>query len=300
MAEQGNVQGNPNTVSEQEAQDKVLGSENFFDQLEGSVNGMVNDGQAQTEAEVTPSEVAPDRQPTQSQSGSNNANWDSDVNPYKKRYTDSSRESVKLNEELRTLRPFVPVLDAMKKDSGLVNHVRDYLKGGGTPSKSITERLKLKEDFEFDGNDAVKDPDSDSAKVLNAHVDTLVQARVGNMLETEKAKTRQMQHGFLKKKQEIEFKKNRNMTDEEYGVMVEKAKKYTLSLDDVHYLLNRYKTAANVAQHTKKDMLTQMKNVRDIPTSASDSNNQGQTKDANSDLFDNILDLDGGVDDLFG
>ena len=32
MAEQGNVQGNPNTVSEQEAQDKVLGSENFFDQ----------------------------------------------------------------------------------------------------------------------------------------------------------------------------------------------------------------------------------------------------------------------------
>ena len=70
MAEQGNVQGNPNTVSEQEAQDKVLGSENFFDQLEGSVNGMVNDGQAQTEAEVTPSEVAPDRQPTQSQSGS--------------------------------------------------------------------------------------------------------------------------------------------------------------------------------------------------------------------------------------
>jgi len=300
MAEQGKMQSNPNTVSEQEAHDKVLGSENFFDQLEGNVNGMVNDGQAQTEAEVTPSESG-SKQAThvESQSGSNNADWDNDNNPYKKRYTDSSRESVKLNDELRQLRPFVPVLDAMKKDSGLVNHVRDYLKGGGQPSKSITEQLKLKEDFEFDGNEAVKDPDSDSAKVLNAHVDRLVQARVGNMLDQEKVKTKQMQHGFLKKKQELDFKKKTGMSDEQYGEMVEKAKKYTLTLDDVYYLLNRDKTAANVAKHTKQDMLTQMKNVRDIPTSASDSNNQGQTRDANSDLFDDILGLDD-VDNLFG
>ena len=47
-------------------------------------------------------------------------------------------------------------------------------------------------------------------------------------------------------------------------------------------------------------MLTQMKNVRDIPTSASDSNNQGETKDANSQLFDDILGIDSSVDNLFG
>ena len=162
MAEK--VEGTP--MDEKDVQNKVLGSGDFFNQLEDGVNGMVNDGPAQTEAEVTPSESG-SKQVThvESQSGSNNANWDNDNNPYKKRYTDSSREAVKMNEELRQLRPFVPVLNAMKKDSGLVNHVRDYFKEGGQPSRSITERLKLNEDFEFDGNEAVKDPDSDSAKV---------------------------------------------------------------------------------------------------------------------------------------
>ena len=57
---------------------------------------------------------------------------------------------------------------------------------------------------------------------------------------------------------------------------------------------------ARVANSTKKDMLNQMKNVRDIPTSASDSNNQGKTQDANGMLFDDILGLDGDVDNLFG
>ena len=299
MAEQRKNQGNPGTNSE--VQDKVLGSSDFFNQLEDSVNGIVSEGQTQTETEVTPSESG-SKQVThaESQSGSNNVNWDNDSNPYKKRYTDSSRESVKLNQELRTLRPFVPVLEAMKKDSGLVNHVRDYLKSGGAPSKSVTERLNLGEDFEFDGTDAVKNPDSDSAKVLNAHVDGMVQQRVGQMLSGEKKKSAVMQKEFVRKRQEADFKKRTNMSEEEYGSMVEKAKNYTLTLDDVHYLLNRDKTAANVAKSTKKDMLNQMKNVRDIPTSASDSNNQGKTQDANSIVFDDILGLDGDVDNLFG
>jgi len=297
MAEK--VEGNP--MDEKDVQNKVLGSGDFFNQLEDGVNGMVNDGPAQTEAEVTPSESG-SKQATheKSQSGSKNANWDDDNNPYKKRYTDSSREAVKMNDELRSLRPFVPVLEAMKKDSGLVNHVRDYLKSGGTPAKSVTERLNLNEDFEFDGTDAVKNPDSDSAKVLNAHVDGMVQQRVGQMLSGEKKKSAVMQKEFMRKRQEADFKKRNNMSEDDYKDMVAKAKDYTLSLDDVHYLLNRDKTAANVAKSTKKDMLTQMKNVRDIPTSASDSNNQGETKDANSQLFDDILGIDSSVDNLFG
>ena len=297
MAEK--VEGNP--MDEKDVQNKVLGSGDFFNQLEDGVNGMVNDGPAQTEAEVTPSESG-SKQAThvESQSGSNNANWDDDNNPYKKRYTDSSREAVKMNDELRSLRPFVPVLEAMKKDSGLVNHVRDYLKSGGTPAKSVTERLNLGEDFEFDGTDAVKDPDSDSAKVLNAHVDGMVQQRVGQMLSGEKKKSAVMQKEFIRKRQEADFKKRNNMSEDDYKDMVAKAKDYTLSLDDVHYLLNRDKTAANVAKSTKKDMLNQMKNVRDIPTSAGDSNNQGKTQDANSMVFDDILGLDNDVDNLFG
>ena len=52
-----------------------------------------------------------------------------------------------VNEISEEAVPFIPVLDAMKNDSGLVDHVRSYLTGGGKPSTTIQERLGLDEDF---------------------------------------------------------------------------------------------------------------------------------------------------------
>ena len=48
-------------------------------------------------------------------------------------------------------------------------------------------------------------------------------------------------------------------------------------------------------------MLNQMKNVRNIPTSSSDSNSQGNAKKSTDDsIFDSMADTDGGLDNLFG
>ena len=55
----------------------------------------------------------------------------------------------------------------MKKDSGLVDHVRDYLQSGGKPDKTMKEKLKLDDDFVFDPNEAYEDPDSDSGNFSN-------------------------------------------------------------------------------------------------------------------------------------
>ena len=82
--------------------------------------------------------------------GSRQVDWDSDNNPYKKRYSDSSREAVKQRETYKELEPFVPVLEAMKNDSGLVDHVRNYLQNGGAPAPSVRAQLGLDEDFIFD------------------------------------------------------------------------------------------------------------------------------------------------------
>ena len=76
---------------------------------------------------------------------------------------------------------------------------------------------------------------------------------------------------------------------------------YKLSLDDIYYLVNKDKAATNVANNTKQDMLKQMKNVRNIPASASDSNNQGNSQKSPDDtLFEGMLGLDDDVDNLFG
>ena len=292
-----NKQGNSIPENQQSAENSVFdSSDNFFDNLDQSVNGMVSEGEeTQTTTEVTRSEDGTEQVTHQgSQSAPNNVDWE-------KRYKDSSRAAIGMANELKGLKPFVPVLNAMKRDSGLVDHVRGYLENGGTPNKSVKESLGLDEDFQYDQQDAMENPDSDSAKVMNAHIDGVVQSRVNQVLTREKQNANQMQQKFVQKKQETEFIEKHGMTQEEFGQFKQQAQTRKLKLDDIHYLLNKDKAATNVANNTKKDMLSQMKNVRNIPTTASDSNNQGSNqKNPDDKLFDGMLGLDGDVDNLFG
>ena len=287
------TQGNPEPV-----EDAVFGSkgDDFFDALENNVNGAIQDDT--TNSEVTPPQESGPEQVTHAnnEEGSNNetqVNWEH-------RYKDSTREAQRLHNEMSELKPFIPVLDAMKNDSGLVDHVRNYLTGGGKPSATIQDQLGLGEDFVFDAQEAMSDGNSDSAKLMNAHVDRMVQARVGQMIGQEKKRAQKTNAEIARKKEEDEFRKTHNMTDEEYQSFVSTAKEHVLTLEDIHYLLNKEKTAANTANSTKQDMLNQMKNVRNIPTSASGANSQDSKEERPEDMvFNTLRDLDGNLDNLF-
>jgi hypothetical protein len=305
MSKEESTAGNPEIGMAEDSFDQVVqsdsGSDGFFDALEDQVNGGIVDPNEATRSDVgTEMAYEPEESQEQSVSGSNNMEQSVNSPDWEKRYKDSSREAVKLKEQMNELTPFVPVLEAMKNDSGLVQHVREYLVNGGKPAKSIQEQLNLSEDFVFDATEAMSNPDSDSAKLMNAHVDGLVQKRVGNMLESEKQNAQAMQAQIAKKKEEEEFRAKHNMTDEEYAQFVDKAKNHILTLEDVNYLVNRDKAAANTANATRADMLNQMKNVRNMPASASGANSQGQKNNPDDDIFEGLLGLDGGVDNLFG
>ena len=296
-------QGNSNAEEQQQAEAAVFDSGDFFNGLDDSVNGMVQEdsGSNQDTTMATQSDSGPEQVTHATSQGSNNVDWDTENNPYKKRYKDSSREAVKMNNQLRDLKPFVPVLEAMKRDSGLVDHVRDYLKNGGAPAQNVKQKLGLPEDFEFDPQEAVTDPDSDSAKVQNAHIDQVVQGRVSQLLTRERANAQKMQAKMLMQKQMADFKERHKMSDEDFKNFQKAAATRRMTLDDAYYLINKDNAAKNVANSTKQDMLKQMKNVRNIPTSASDSNNQGDSKpSASNQAFDAMLSLDGDVDNLFG
>ncbi len=90
------------------------------------------------------------------------------------------------------------------------------------------------------------------------------------------------------------------MSDEQFIAFAEEAQKRTLTLYDVNYLLNRDKANKKVATSTKKDMLQQMKNVKNMPASASSANSVKTTQNESDSLFDALAGLDGGVDNLFG
>ena len=305
MSKEETTEGNPEIGmtedSFESAEQSNPGSEGFFDALESNVNGGIVDPNEATREDVGP-EMAYEPEVTQdmSESGSNNVEQSEGSQDWKKRYQDSSREAVKLKEQMNELTPFVPVLEAMKNDSGLVSHVREYLVNGGTPAKTIKEQLDIDDDFIFDANEAMSDPESDSAKLMNAHVDGLVQRRVGSMVKAEKQNAAAYQAEVAKKQEEQAFREKHQMSDEEYADFVEKAKSHVLTLEDVNYLVNRDKVAANTANATRADMLNQMKNVRDIPASASGANSQGDKNDPDSDIFDGLLGLDDSVDNLFG
>ena len=296
---QGNtLEGASNASKKVSPKTSVAGSKQFFDSLDHEVNSQIQDAKVTPNQQSGPAQVTHNRKDEGSnkvvEQSHNSTDW-------QKRYTDSSREAVKWRDKFKTVEPFVPVLEAMKNDSGLVDHVREYLKSGGAPAKSIQEQLDIPEDFIFDQQEAMTNPDSDSAKVMNAHVDTLVEKRVGSLVQNERAKNQQLAQAKAMKEQEIAFMKKNNMSREDFETFKNKAKTHRMTLDDVNYVLNRDKVSANVAQSTKKDMLNQMKNVQNMPTTASGANSQGSGhKSQDREVFENILGFDSGTDNLFG
>ena len=290
------LEGNPvDTVDQVMDQPDTGSSEGFFEALEKDVNGVIADDTEATQQSIGPAQV------TQSQDvGSNNVTAQEGSGNWEKRYKDSSREAVKWRDEYKKVEAFVPILETMKKDSGLVEHVREYLVNGGTPSKTIQEQVGLDEDFIFDQQEAMTDPNSDSAKLMNAQVDKVVQARVGQILHAEKQNAQKINAEKSRQQIETDFQEKKGMNDEQFNEFKERAKNHILTLDDVDYLLNRDQANANVVQHTKTDMLNQMKNVRNIPATASGANSRAQDIDPNNAVFDTIMGTDGDLDNLFG
>ena len=98
----------------------------------------------------------------------------------------------------------------------------------------------------------------------------------------------------------LDFQKRHNMSNEDFQAMMAAAGKRKITLDDVYHLLNKDKANQNVAKNTKDDMLKQMKNVRNIPTSASGTNSAQVQSSPDSDVFDKVIGSDGDIDNLFG
>ena len=269
-------------------------SGDFFEALEDNVNSAIQDNYDE-QAEVTQPQASGPQQVTHTQPAEGtegSIDWE-------KRYKDSTREAQRMNSELQTLRPFVPVLNAMKKDTGLVEHVRDYLREGGAPAKSLKDKLGLGEDFEFNPQD-LEDPGSDSSKLLNAQVDAQVQQRLKTVLTKERQGVQRAQANHRRKQEADDFRSRHKMSDEEFQTMMGAAQKRKITLDDVYYLLNKDKVQTNVANSAKDDMLKQMKNVRNIPTSASGTNSAQVQSSPDDNVFDQIVGSDGEIDNLFG
>ena len=249
-------------------------AEDFFSQLDKQVMGEVVE-QPNVEAQVE--QTTPNQDPVAERNTEvNSVDWE-------KRYSDSSREAKRLNNQLQDLEPYMPLLNAMKEDPNLISHVRGYFEGGGSAPKSVKEQLGLDEDFVFDYDDALSNPDSQSAKLFNATVDGVVQRRLGDFARKQSEQSRRAS-------EETSFKSKHNVSDEDYNDLMSYAKSHKLTLEDVYYLKNRDNRDNEVANNTRNEVIQQMKNVRQMPTSvASSGNTQREEKSIDDAVFDKLL-----------
>ena len=258
-------------------------AEDFFSQLDRQVMGEVVE-QPDVEAQVE--QTTPNQDPVAERNTEvNSVDWE-------KRYSDSSREAKRLNNQLQDLEPYMPLLNAMKEDPNLISHVRGYFEGGGSAPVSVKERLGLDEDFVFDYDDALSDPNSQSAKLFNATVDGVVQRRLGDFARKQSEQSRRAS-------EETAFKSKYNVSEEDYNDLMDYAKSHRLTLEDVYYLKNRNNRDQEVANNTRNEVIQQMKNVRQMPTSvASSGNAQREEKSVDDAVFDKLLSEGTGLDKL--
>ena len=165
----------------------VDGGDNFFDKLDREVNKqMYQSAEAEDKAGDTPNgttsntgQTVPSPQERTTSGNEQNHNWE-------KRYIDSSNEAKRLNTQVKDFEQYSPILNALKSDPSLVSHVKAYYEGNNNQTpQTIKEELKLPEDFIFDPEEAVSNPQSDSAKVFGTSVDKIVQARIQQYAQTQ-------------------------------------------------------------------------------------------------------------------
>ena len=274
MSEQvGNATEAPESTSVQGAV-MDMNTEDFFETLDQQVNGAIIDEPSQ---------------PTSEQSGNTQTSPNvevqeevSEVDTLQKRYSDSSREAKRLNVKLSELEPYMPILDAMREDPNLITHVRNYFEGGGQTPQTMTEKLNLDEDFAFDADDAFSQPESDSAKVLGATIDGIVQRRLNGALQGQKVENQKLA-------KETDFRQKHEMSDEEWSNFTEFAKSKSLELDDIYFLMNRKNRDEKIADSARQEVHNKMREVQQQPGTLATQGSTAVEQSPDDSVFDAIL-----------
>ena len=262
-------------------------SGDFFESLDSNVNGGIIDSEySQSTSQDLGDNTPASPSGVQEQDGIN-----TDV--LQKRYSDSSREAKRLNGKLNELEPYMPILDAMREDPNLIQHVRNYFEGGGQAPESMAQNMDLPEDFQFDPDDAFTDPQSDSAKVFGATVDGIVQRRLNNELGKQKTENQKLAR-------ETAFRQRIDMTDDEWSTFLDFAKNKSLELDDIYYLMKRKERESNIADNARHQVASQMKKVQEQPRSLATAGSATVETSQDDQVFETLLGIDHELDNAFG
>jgi len=142
--------------------------------------------------------------------------------------------------------------------------------------------VKLDEDFVFDADEAFQKPDSDSAKVLGATIDGVVQRRLSNVLKSQRQENAKMA-------KEAQFKQKMEMSEDEWSRFTDFAKSKSLELEDIYYLMNRKNRDSQIADSARQEIHNKMREVQSQPGTLATQGSTQVEKSHDDSVFDSIL-----------
>jgi len=181
----------------------------------------------------------------------------------------------------------------MREDPNLINHVRNYFEGGGQTPATMADKLQLPEDFVFDSDEAFSTPESDSAKVLGATIDGIVNRRLNGALQSQKSENQRLT-------KESSFRQKHELNDEQWETFVDFAKSKSLELDDIYYLMNRNNRDEKIADNTRQEIQDKMRQVQNSPSTLATAGSTPVESSADDSVFDAILGSDNELEKAFG
>ena len=293
-------EGNSEQVVE-EVMDTMVEDSNadFFDALETQVNGAIQDAPAEQAVQEPVSDQVTPQVDSSSREVPQNSNWEDESNPYKVRYSDSTREAQRMKAENDKLKPYESLIGVLEQDAELVDIVRGYLDKGTKPD--MKQSLDLGDDFVFDMDEAISDPNSKSAQVFNSIVDKRADQKAGDRIAAERQNAKQVAQKRNMQSQTKKFVDANKMNKDEFSELSKWAQTHQLSWDDINFLKNRDKANAKIANNSKQQVLDQMKNVQSMPATASAAGGENPgDRDHNDSIFDLIQKADNNLDNVFG
>lgn len=157
--------------------------------------------------------------------------------------------------------------------------------------KNLAEYLFGKEgatEFVYDPEEAVSDPNSDSAKYHRAEI--ALETR--KQIERDKVEMREAdsQKVFLKEKEGLmsEFK----MSEADFKEFEEDAEKRTVTLKDIYLMIHRDEISKNIARNTVKDYAGQRTRMSEMSPSMSAKGGQELQKESSSQYFSRLFNVD--------
>lgn len=251
--------------------------DSFFGSLEREVNGAVFDDHVVTTNHGKQSQESNEKEGSDSDDVGNR---EEELKKLEKRYEDSSKEAKRLYNELKKyqgLDDYVPLLEAMRQDPGLINHVKSYLDSGG---------MALPDDFHFDPEEAFTNPKSDSAKYMQRMIDSRAQAIVNERLNETTGKLSQKE--MIK-----EFQNKHKLSDEQVGELLEWGNQTQMSLDDLLYLKNKGKNEENAARRAKEEIQQQLAKMKNRPGSLASLGVRSEPDNEEKEVFKHLLNASG-------